>query len=280
MKTAVYQSAVSSDIGENCRKMEAALREAALRKTDLVVFPECALTGYPPRDIPAAKAIDSTKVEQCIDALLAVSAETAVAILFGTVARENGKYYNRAVFLSPDGGKTVYDKRALWGWDRENFTAGDRDGIAEYRGFRIGIRICFEVRFPEYFRELYRAGTDVNIVLFYDVADTPDEARYNLIKGHLQTRATENVCPIITANAAKPYPTAPTAVFGRSGEVLAEFGDGIKASRCATAAGSEAELEGFVEYELQKQELNFGEQGRREISDELTGCEPACVKNA
>ena len=288
MKIAAYQLAVSADIEENCRKMEAAVREAAGRKTELAVFPECALTGYPPRNLTSAKDIDSTRVERCIEALSKTSKETGVAILFGTIFREKEQYYNRAVFLTPDGESMVYDKRALWGWDRDNFTPGTRDGIVSYRGFRIGIRICFEIRFPEYFRELFRAGTDANIVLFYDVADAPDAARYNLIKGHLQTRATENVTPIITANAAKPYPTAPTAVFGRSGEVLTELGIGILAGQCETGAvscdGAERfggnhegsacfgkNHEGFVEVDLQKQELTFGERGRKELSDALTG---------
>lgn len=46
-----------------------------------------------------------------------------------------------------------YDKRALWGWDKDNFTPGEGGGIIEYGDIKIGIRICFEVRFPEYFRE-------------------------------------------------------------------------------------------------------------------------------
>ena len=60
-----------------------------------------------------------------------------------------------------------YDKRALWGWDRDNFTEGQNEGIFEIGGITIGVRICFEIRFPEYFRELYKQRTDLNVVLFY-----------------------------------------------------------------------------------------------------------------
>lgn len=59
--------------------------------------------------------------------------------------------------------------------------------------FKIGVRICFEVRFPEYFRELYKADTDFNVVIFYDVANKDDIERYELIKAHLKTRDVENI---------------------------------------------------------------------------------------
>ena len=172
------------------------------------------------------------------------------------IAKEGNRIFNRAVFFAPDGERGIYDKRALWGWDRENFVPGTRTGIIDYKGFRIGIRICFEVRFPEYFRELYRERTDADLVLFYDVAETDDTDRYDLIRGHLRTRAAENACTVISSNAIRPFQTAPTAVFGRSGQVLAE---------CPR------NTEGYTEFILEKQEYNFGEQGRAEISDMLLG---------
>ena len=86
----------------------------------------------------------------------------------------------------------------------------------------FGIRICFEIRFPEFFRELYKRNTDINVVLFYDVADTDDKERYSMIRGHLQTRAVENVTTTISVNATSPFQTAPTMVFGKSGQCIKE----------------------------------------------------------
>ena len=84
------------------------------------------------------------------------------------------------------------------GWDNDNFAKGNSDGIVEIDGVVFGIRICFEIRFPEFFRELYKRNTDINVVLFYDVADTDDKERYSMIRGHLQTRAVENVTTTIS----------------------------------------------------------------------------------
>lgn len=150
--------------------------------------------------------------------------------------------------------KQFYDKRALWGWDRDNFAPGNHAGIFQIGDISVGIRICFEVRFPEYFRELYSSKTDLNIVLFYDVSDTDDIDRYHMIKGHLQTRAVENVTPVISVNSVKPFQTAPTALIGKSGEIIKE------------CSRNQPEL---LVYDFKKTEDDFGELGRRTISDIL-----------
>ena len=180
--------------------------------------------------------------------------DLGIHIIVGTVDINGSEYRNRAYLLSPGRDRQWYDKRALYGWDEENFTPGSEDGVFEINGMRIGVRICFEVRFPEYFRELYLADTDLDIVLFYDVADKDDETRYQMIRGHLITRATENVTPVFSVNAIRPAQTAPTCLINASGAVCEEL---------------EKNREGMLLYDLEKQKLNFGELGRRRYSDQL-----------
>ena len=251
MRIAAYQFAVSGDINENYKEIEKAIYLAKKEDVQLIIFPECSLTGYPPRDIADPSCVDFGLVHTMCEKLRSIAGENGISFVIGTVFKEK-EIYNRAMLFRPDGQIRIYDKRALWGWDRDNFAKGSHDGIFEMEGIRFGIRICFEIRFPEFFRELYKRKTDINLVLFYDVADTDDKERYDLIKGHLQTRAAENVTTTISVNAVSPFQTAPTAVFGRSGQCIKE------------CARNRPEL---LIYDFEKTEDDFGEKGRRWISD-------------
>ena len=255
MKIAAYQFAVSGDMQHNFSVLHRAARQAAAQDVKLLVFPECALTGYPPRNIESSSAVDFRLMTALLDALGRMSMQYDMHIIAGTILPHENSFFNSAVILHPDGQRRFYHKRALWGWDMENFVPGNQAGVFEISGLKIGVRICYEVRFPEYFRELYTAQTDLNLVLFHDVSDADDPERYELIRAHLRTRAAENVCPILSVNAFHPFQTAPTALFDASGRVLCEL---------------ERNAESLLVYDFTASSPDFSEQGRKQISDSLT----------
>ncbi len=254
MKLGAYQFPVSGDIGKNMEKIRAAAVRAASEGLRLLAFPECALTGYPPKDVPSSAAVDFARLESAHRELQELSDKHGINLVVGTMTRAAGGVRNTALILRPGLPPLPYYKRALWGWDRDNFIPGDEMGVVEIDGVRIGVRICFEVRFPEYFRELYRQHTDLNMVLFYDVTDGDSTGRYDLLRGHIRTRAVENVCCTLSVNAAGPGQSAPTMLVNRSGGVLAE---------------AERERETLLTLDFMPGPLDFGEQGRKEYSDEL-----------
>lgn len=255
MKIGVFQFEACGDIGRNLALMSDALCRAASAEAELVVFPECALTGYPPKDMESAAAIDFTALRDAHEALSDLAGQLRVTILTGTVLEKRGNCYDSALLLRPDGSRESYAKRALWGWDRDNFTPGDGGGVFTACGLRIGVRICYEVRFPEYFRELYRRGTELNVILFNDTAAHDDPERYALIGAHVRTRAVENVCPVLSVNVCAPCQTAPTALIDASGHTLFEAEPGKRH---------------LIVHDFRPQPLTFGERGRKELSDELT----------
>jgi len=254
MKIGAYPFAVSGSLPDNLSIIRSAVAQAAREGTELLVFPECALTGYPPRNLPSPADVDFAALQAALDELQALSDRHGMCIICGCITCENGAYLNSAAVFRPGLERTFYHKRALWGWDRENFIPGSGNGIISFRGVRIGIRICYEIRFPEYFRELCRARTDLNVVLFYDVPDAPDPDRYDLIRAHIRTRAAENVCPLLSVNAASPCQTTPSMLCGRSGEILAELPPG---------------RQDLLAVELEDAPLTFSECGRKHVSDLL-----------
>lgn len=254
MKLGAYPFPVSGSVAANLEHIRHGIRQATAQGVELLIFPECALTGYPPRHIPSPMVIDFDALARAHDELRALTVKYGLHLVIGTMWQEGDAVFNSALHLAPDGSRSAYHKRALWGWDAEHFTPGTQSGVWEINGLRVGVRICYEVRFPEYFRELYRARTDLNLLLFCDVADADDPSRYDLIRAHIRTRAVENVCPILTVNATAPCQTAPTGFYDASGRALAELRRG------------EA---GLLVVDWSPRPLSFGEQGRRAYSDKL-----------
>lgn len=254
MRIAAYQFAVTGNIRDNLNWIKAAIQQAAEDGVRLLVCPECALTGYPPRVIPSSAAVDFTALDEAHRELQLLADRHQMYLIVGTMTKTDRSIHNTARIIRPGQPALLYHKGGLWGWYRDNFVPGTEPGIVVLDGLRIGVSICYEVRFPEYFRELYRQKTDLNVVLFYDVSDRDNTERYDLIRGHLRTRAVENVCPILSVNAIHPYQTAPTMLTDASGFVLSE---------------AERNRESLMVFDFEPKQPDFGERGRRELSDSL-----------
>lgn len=255
MKIGAYQFTVSGSIAKNMDAIRKGISLAAKESARLLVFPECALTGYPVREERSSN-VDFQTLDVCFAELRKLSVQNAMYLLVGSVTKDGDTYHNSAILFTPDGCDTTpYHKRALWGWDLKNFSEGNPGGIWAVDKLRMGVRICYEVRFPEYFRELYRAKVDFTVVMFNDISETDDLERYELIKAHLRTRAVENVCTVMSVNDASSYQTAPTAVLDNCGKVVTEL---------------PRDHEGLLLFDYQTPELSFGAQGRKAVSDRLT----------
>ena len=250
-----FQFAGSGDISNNFEAMRNAIIQASSQNVRLLVFHECALTGYPPLKTSNAKEIDYCLVADCMSNFQRLSEQYDMFLAVGSTTKRENSIYNSMQVFFPYGEKlNPYDKRALWGWDCENFTEGKDNGIYDIDGFKIGVRICFEVRFPEYFRELYKEHVDLCVVSFCDVMDSDCTDRYELIKSHLRTRAVENVMTILSVNDISPFQTAPTAVIDIDGNVVTELKRNIK---------------GLLVYDFNIPQKHFAAQGRIAVSNKL-----------
>lgn len=255
MKVGVFQFGSSDNISDNHSTIKKAIINAAKKKVRLLVFQECATCGYPPIEIPTIESIDFEILDSYLQEIKQLAKKYNMYIALGTIREKRLKHYNSIQLIDPNG-KIVgaYDKRALWGWDTDNFTKGEGLGVYKIDDIEVGFRICFEVRFPEYFRELFKSNVKLCFVSFCDVSKQESKERYNIIKSHLVTRAVENVMTVISVNSTSNYQTAPTAVFDSNGYVVEE---------------APINQEYLLIYDYNVHTIEFGAKGRIQNSQEL-----------
>jgi predicted amidohydrolase len=254
MRFAAFQFEATSSLAANLEAIERGIRLASARGVRFLLTQECGLTGYPPLQVDVAD-VDYGQVDQAIERVQELAAKHQIFVALGTVLPGFDGNKNSLVLISPHKDeRQQYDKRALWGWDRQHFIPGINPGIFVVDGIKIGLRICFEIRFPEYFRELFKEEVDIALVSFCDFGKEPDPKRNMLIQSHIVSRAVENAFHVMSANTVSQFQTAPTCVVSPDGAVL-EIAE----------SGSEA----LMVFDFRREAPHFGRQGRIEISKSL-----------
>ena len=237
MKIALLQSDI--EWAMPCRnRFGAEAMIASALGCDLYVLPEMFSTGFctSPEGVAEPEPCDSLK-------WMKDSAEMFSAAIAGSVAvEENGRFFNRFYFVTPDGNAVHYDKRHLftYGGEHLKFTAGKERKIVEYKGVRILLQVCYDLRFPVWSRN----RGDYDMALY--VASWP-ETRADAWRQLLKARAIENQCFVAGVNRIGTDPSnsycGGTMLIDPYGKVIAECADGMES--VAVAEISMEELAAF-----------------------------------
>ena len=229
IKVAVVQ--LNPKLGENednRRRIVQRYREAAAEGARLIVFPECATSGYGFADLETVGAAAEPLPGPTTEALQPICAETGSYVVVGLLERETEEIvYNTAALVGPEGLVGRYRKAhlPLLGVDRF-VTPGDTGFRAwETPLGRIGMLICYDLRFPEAMRAVALSGADVVAL----PTNWPDGSQ-NAPTFVTRTRALENRIFLLACNRCGEE--SGFWFFGRSqitdprGDVLAEAGAG------------------------------------------------------
>lgn len=221
LRVASFQFSISRKIDENLNTILKAIESASKKEVRLLLTQECALCGYPPVELTAISELDFNELSRAQKIVREAAKKHHMYIALGTITREDGETYNSILMINDKGCiEGVYNKRALWGWDCDNFERGNELGIYEIDGIKVGTRICYEVRFPEYFRELYMNNVDLCLISFTDIGSEVDKDKRDIIKSHLVTRAVENVMHVLSSNSMSTYQLAPSCLISPDGMVV------------------------------------------------------------
>ncbi len=182
---------------ENLAMVESKTREAAARGATLVVFPECALTGYGfgsrSEALPLAEPVPGPST----DALARICRELNVFVVVGMLELDGEKMFNAATLVGPDGVVGTYRKIHLPFLGVDRFVdPGDRHlAVLEADGVKLGLHICYDGSFPETARVLTLLGADILLLPTNWPVQSTSTAE------HLpSTRAIENVVYVMAVD--------------------------------------------------------------------------------
>jgi omega-amidase len=164
-------------------------------QTDLIVLPEMFTTGFTMATEEVAEPVEGPSTQW----LRRMAARINATITGSIVTRDGGRYFNRLIWMRPDGTFANYDKRHLFRMAREqeHFAAGQERLIVTIDGWRICPLVCYDLRFPVWSRN--RMGTEAGYDVLIYVANWPDRRRYAW-QTLLRARAIENLSYCIGVN--------------------------------------------------------------------------------
>ena len=158
-------------------------------QSDVIVLPEMFTTGFTMNPKPFAESMTGKTIQWMKEIALTKD----LAICGSIIIREEDKYFNRFIWVNPDGTIYHYDKRHLFLNEDVSYTPGDKKLIIEYKGWKICPLICYDLRFPVWSRN----SEDYDILIY--VANWPDKRKLAW-RSLLVARAIENQCYVIGVN--------------------------------------------------------------------------------
>ncbi len=190
--TLAQQTLAWEDPATNLNHFSEALNGLA-HQTDVVILPEMFTTGF---------SMDAEKLAEPMEGktmswMAKMAAELNAAVTGSFICKAAGHFYNRLIWMCPDGSFQHYDKRHLFAYAGEHkiYDRGEQRLIVEYKGWRICPMICYDLRFPVWARYIPEQPYDL---LIY-TANWPEKRRTHW-QQLLMARAIENQAFVIGVN--------------------------------------------------------------------------------
>lgn len=193
LRITLIQSELHWESSEKNLEMFGKKIEGIREETDIIVLPEMFSTGFTMNARMVAEPMDGPAVQW----MRKMAFQKHAVVTGSLVIEEDKKYYNRLVWMRPDGSFNHYDKRHLFrlAGEENTYTAGKHQWIMNWKGWNIYPLICYDLRFPVWSRR--KKNFDYDVLLY--VANWPERRAYAW-KGLLPARALENQCYVAGLN--------------------------------------------------------------------------------
>lgn len=208
----------------------------------VVILPEMFSTGFSMQPERLAETMEG----ETLNWMKRVAREQRIVMVGSVIIEEEGRYFNRLVWMLPNGQFSHYDKRHLFGFagEDQHYAAGNKRLICSVNGWKVNLQVCYDLRFPVWARQQSAvAGQPEYEVLVY-VANWP-ERRAHAWKTLLCARAIENQCYVIGVNRV-----------GKDGNGIYHSGDSMVVNPLGEVLYHQSHDEDVFTIALEKQELD------------------------
>ena len=205
---ATCQLPVCGDISANGEWIRKQMHQAHKRNADIAHFPECALSGYVIRDHNGTlESFDWEKQRAELKSILELAKELELWVILGATHQLSGdnKPHN-SLYLINSSGKIVdrYDKRFCTSADLQHYSPGDHFVTFDLNGVKCGLLICYDVRFPELYREYKKLGVQLMFHSFYNAREKKTSILSRIIPPTTQAQAATNYMFLSVSNSCAP----------------------------------------------------------------------------
>lgn len=223
LRVATCQFAVGADVRRNARLLRSQMRQAKRRRADIAHFPECALCGYPGADRKSLNDLDWSVLKAESESVCRLARELRLWVVFGSAHRLTGRRRpHNSLYVIDSRGRIVdrYDKRFCTGADLKHFSPGDHFVAFNVNGVRCGLLICYDVRFPELYREYRKRGVQCLFQSFHNARGKKGPTIWTAImRRTVQAHAGINYFWVSANNSSAYYQSWPSIFVRPDGTV-------------------------------------------------------------
>jgi predicted amidohydrolase len=226
IRVATCQFAVGPSIKRNARKIREFLHKAAKAKADIVHFPECALSGYVGTDFPSFAGYDWELLKEETLKIIVLAGKLGLWVVLGSTHKlaESNKPHNSLYLINREA-KIVdrYDKRFCTKQDLRRLTPGSRFVFFTINGVKCSLLICFDLRFPELYRQLYKQGVNCIFQSFYNARQNGPSIHTHIMRQTMQCHAATNHFWVSMSNASGYYSPYPSCFIQPDGKIVRQL---------------------------------------------------------
>jgi predicted amidohydrolase len=227
----------TDSIAHNAEIIKQYLHTAAAAGARLLATPECSLVGYPSAARADLQAVNWCQLAEREDEIELLARQLNLVVIIGTASlfsvpapgnKSTHGYTNDAYVVGLPDKPLRYRKRGLTPTDEHHFIPGHDAGLFVVDGWRIGLSICYELRFGALWAEQARANADLFLSIAHMAGGDVDPGTKNIIIPNLYSaRAAEWATPLVLCNAAVPDRWVNSGYWDVRGVPVNSHGDGL-----------------------------------------------------